>query len=91
MKYTKENLIGIGITSENYEESKKIIKKLRKLGIDRGWTGNSGLCYYGIDKDGFSTCCSNYYGEFPKTITLEQFMNDDFKSEFNVIDNFKIY
>lgn len=88
MKYTKENLIGIGIKSNNRDESYKIIDKLATLGITKGWTGNSGLCYYGLDNKGFSICCDNTLHEFKSTISFEEFMNDN---EDEIINNFEIY
>ncbi len=87
MKYTKENLIGIGIESNDRDESYIIIDKLASLGIVKGWTGNSSLCYYGLDRNGYSNCSSTM-SDYNKIITFEEFMNDN---EDEIINNFEIY
>jgi len=87
MKYTKENLIGIGIKSSNKEESLIIIEKLKTLGIDGLWSGSNNNANYGLSKKG-SAYCSSFMTNFHKIISFEEFMNEN-KDE--VIDNFEIF
>lgn len=89
MKYTKENLKGIGIESLNREMSLKIIEELSKLGINNGWTGSRSLVYYGINKQNFDWC--GYEGSFNKTITFEEFMNGNAIPNNEIIENFEIF
>lgn len=88
MKYTKENMRGIGVLTNNPDQSYKIVQKFISMGIDpngNGGTASEGA--YGFIKNNKleGLYCTK---DFKSTISFEEFMNDN---EDEIINNFEIY
>lgn len=87
MKYTKENMRGIGVLTNHQDQSYKIVQKFESMGICTiGFKGNANNGAYGIYQGEFSGRSNP--NDFKSTISFEEFMNDN---EDEIINNFEIY
>jgi len=88
MKYTKENMEGIGVKTNSAKQSYEIVQKFISMGIDpNNNVGSATDGAYGFIKNNKLQGLYNL-NDFKSTISFEEFMNED-KDE--VIDNFEIF
>lgn len=88
MKYTKENMQGIGVLTNHLDQSYKIVQKFKSMGIEIGSLVGSpdggALGFIKNNKLKGLYCTS----DFKSTITFEEFMND---YEDEIINNFETF
>jgi hypothetical protein len=88
MKYTKENMKGIGVRTDNSHQSYKIVQKFISMGIDpNGNAGTASHGAYGFRRNNILEGLSSIH-EFKSIISFEEFMNED---EDKIIDSYEIY